>query len=136
MTNLMILFLPYHHCTGDQDCKLTQIRALRRHNPDYFLHSKGWNISEITYELSKYASKSCAYNKVCNMLPGNTGLLQKAALWPMALWPMANGLMFSSNCTNTFHSCSTESICKLLVQRLLITCINYLSASCRTCSDQ
>ena len=63
------------------------------------------------------------------------GMLQKAALWPMALWPMANGLMFSSNCTNTFHSCSTESICKL-VQRLLITCKNYLSASCGTCSDQ
>ena len=42
--------------------------------------------------------------------------------WPCDLWPMA----LSSNCTNTFHSCSTESICKLLVQRLLITCISKL----------
>ena len=42
-------FLPYHPCTGDQDCKLTEIRALRRHSPDYLLYSKGWNISEITY---------------------------------------------------------------------------------------
>ena len=67
MTNLMIL-----SSTGDQDCKLTQIRALRCHSPDYFLYSKGWNISEITYQLSKYARKSCAYNKVRNMLPGNT----------------------------------------------------------------
>ena len=62
------------------------------------------------------------------------GLLQKAALWPMALWPMANGLMFSSNCTNTFHSCSYMQAASTAAAYHLH--INYLSASFGTCSDQ
>ena len=66
--------------------------------------------------------------------PSKFGLLQKAALWPMALWPMANGLPivqihFIRAPLSLYASC-------YIVQRLLITCINYLSASSGTCSDQ